>query len=232
MDNQITIFENEMLGAVRTLCQDGEPWFVGKDVCDALGYSNTRDALAKHVDDDDKNTVAIRDGIQGNPNQVIINEAGVYSLIFSSKLPAAKAFKRWVTHEVLPSIRRHGAYLSDEVLERVSKEPAYLLKLAEELKMAKLTHEGLCANNLRKQLADYGKKIKHRDLIDILTNGGYILMTKATKYTPASLLPSEKYIENGWFAPFENTDEHGFSAKGFCLTDEGKAAIAKLFVSE
>lgn len=231
MDNQITIFENEMLGTVRTLYQDGEPWFVGKDVADMLGYKETAKAIREHVDEDDKG-VSVLDTPGGKQEAVIINEAGVYSLIFSSKLPAAKAFKRWVTHEVLPSIRRHGAYLSDEVLERVSKEPAYLLKLAEELKMAKLTHEGLCANNLRKQLADYGKKIKQRDLIDILANGGYILITKATKYTPASLLPSEKYIENGWFAPFENTDEHGFSAKGFCLTDEGKAAIAKLFVSE
>jgi prophage antirepressor-like protein len=231
MDNQITIFENEMLGAVRTLYQNGEPWFVGKDVADMLGYKETAKAIREHVDEDDKG-VSVLDTPGGKQEAVIINEAGVYSLIFSSKLPAAKAFKRWVTHEVLPSIRRHGAYLSDEVLERVSKEPEYLIQVAEEIKTAKRTHEGMCAGNLRKQLADYGKKIKQRDLIDILANGGYILMIKATKYTPASLLPSEKYIENGWFAPFENTDEHGFSAKGFCLTDEGKAAIANLFVSE
>ena len=232
MENQITIFENEMLGTVRTLYQDGEPWFVGKDVCDALGYSNTRDALAKHVDDEDKNTVAIRDGIQGNPNQVIINEAGVYSLIFSSKLPAAKAFKRWVTHEVLPSIRRHGAYLSDEVLERVSREPEYLLEVAEGLKFEKQKHEGLCAYNLRKQIFDYGKEIKERNLIEILEKSGFIYNSKATKYAPACLVPSEKWIDEGWFLPFESRDEHGFVAKGFYLTEEGKKGIAEMLASE
>ena len=85
---------------------DGEPWFVGKDVATALGYSNSRDAIAKHVDAEDLNTVAIRDGIQGNPNMTIINESGLYSLILSSKLPTAKRFKRWVTAEVLPTLSR------------------------------------------------------------------------------------------------------------------------------
>ena len=94
MANEVQIFENAEFGKVRTIVKDGEPYFIGKDVADILGYSNTRDALAKHVDDEDKNTVAIRDGIQGNPNLVIINESGVYALIFGSKLPKAKKFKR------------------------------------------------------------------------------------------------------------------------------------------
>lgn len=95
---------------VRTITIDNEPWFVGKDIAEALGYNNTRDALVRHVDDEDKNTVVIRDGIQGNPNTIVINESGMYSLILSSKLPTAKRFKRWVTSEVLPAIRRTGAY--------------------------------------------------------------------------------------------------------------------------
>ena len=107
--NEVKIFENKKFGSIRTIMIDDEPWFVGKDVAAALGYSNTRDALAKHVDDEDKNTVAIRDG-KGNPNQTIINESGVYSLVFGSKLPEAKEFKHWVTHDVLPSIRKTGAY--------------------------------------------------------------------------------------------------------------------------
>ena len=110
MANEVQIFENAEFGKVRTIVKDGEPYFIGKDVAEILGYSNTRDALAKHVDDEDKNTVAIRDGIQGNPNLTIINESGVYALIFGSKLPKAKQFKRWVTSEVLPSIRKTGAY--------------------------------------------------------------------------------------------------------------------------
>ena len=95
---------------VRMVEIEGEPWFAGKDVATILGYANPRDALAKHVDDEDKNTVAIHDGTPGNPNTTIINEAGLYSLIFFSKLPAAKKFKHWVTHEVLPSIRKYGFY--------------------------------------------------------------------------------------------------------------------------
>ena len=94
---------------VRTIEIDGEIWFVGKDTAEILGYSNTRDALAKHVDDEDKATVAIRDGSQ-NRNVTVINESGVYALIFGSKLPDAKKFKHWVTHEVLPEIRKTGAY--------------------------------------------------------------------------------------------------------------------------
>lgn len=112
MKNEIQIFKNDEFGQVRTTTINGEPWFVGKDVTDILGYSNPRDALAKHVDDDDRNTVAIRDG-KGNPNQTIINESGLYALIIGSKLPAAKKFKRWVTSEVLPSIRKTGTYTVD-----------------------------------------------------------------------------------------------------------------------
>ncbi len=107
--NELQVFNNPEFGEMRTVEIDGEPWFVGKDVADALGYQNPRDALANHVDDEDKATVAIHDGSQ-NRNMTIINESGVYSLIFSSKLEQAKAFKRWVTAEVLPAIRKHGTY--------------------------------------------------------------------------------------------------------------------------
>ena len=109
MEN-LTTFTNDVFGNIRGLEINGEPWLVGKDVADVLGYKNTRDALNKHVDDEDKNTVAIHDGI-GNPNKVIINESGFYSLVLRSKLPEAKKFKRWVTSEVLPQIRKTGGYI-------------------------------------------------------------------------------------------------------------------------
>lgn len=108
--NELTIFENPEFGAIRTVELDGEPWLVGKDVATALGYSNTRDALDRHVDPEDKNTVVNPDGNRGNPNMTIINESGLYSLVLSSKLPTARKFRRWVTSEVLPSIRRTGGY--------------------------------------------------------------------------------------------------------------------------
>lgn len=107
---QMETFQSKDFGQLRIVAQNGEPWFIGKDVAAALGYKNSRDALATHVDDEDKNTVAIRDGIRGNPNVTVINESGLYSLILSSKLEGAKKFKRWVTSEVLPSIRKNGGY--------------------------------------------------------------------------------------------------------------------------
>ena len=146
MANEVQIFENAEFGKVRTIVKDGEPYFVGKDVADILGYTNSRKAIGDHVDEEDKNTVTIRDGIQGNPNVTIINESGLYSLILSSKLPAAKKFKRWVTSEVLPSIRKTGSYTAKhvkpddamqskrlEVMERNARTRAanLLLKIAE-----------------------------------------------------------------------------------------------------
>ena len=124
IQNEVTTFEvfsNPEFSDVRTQLIENEPWFVGKDVAEALGYSNTRDALSKHVDDDDKADVAIHDGSQ-NRNMVIINESGVYSLTFSSKLPKAKKFKHWITAEVLPSIRKTGSYSVTNLDTPLSRE--------------------------------------------------------------------------------------------------------------
>lgn len=113
MKVEIQIFKHEQFGEIRTMVDEkGEPWFVGKDVAEKLGYSNTRDSLKKHVDEQDKTTVAICDtGSNYKSQAVIINESGLYSLILASKLPQAKAFKRWVTREVLPQIRKTGGYI-------------------------------------------------------------------------------------------------------------------------
>ena len=107
---EITIFKNDIFGEIRTCQVNNQIMFVGKDVATALGYSNTRDALSKHVDAEDKGTVAIRDTAY-ETRVTLINESGLYSLILSSKLPQAKAFKRWVTAEVLPQIRKTGGYI-------------------------------------------------------------------------------------------------------------------------
>lgn len=113
----LQIFNNDEFGSVRVVMVDDEPWFVGKDVADVLGYNNTRDALSKRVDDEDKmDGVAIRDSIGRDQVPVLINESGLYSLIFSSKLSSAKRFKHWVTAEVLPSIRKHGLYAIDDII--------------------------------------------------------------------------------------------------------------------
>jgi len=111
MSTEIKIFKNEMFGEIRTLVNEkGETFFVGKDVAQALGYSNTRKALQDHVDDEDKG-VTKRDTLGGIQQMVVINESGLYSLVLSSKLPQAKEFKRWITSEVLPQIRQTGGYI-------------------------------------------------------------------------------------------------------------------------
>ena len=137
MGNKMTVFENEEFGQVRTVEIEGEPWFVGKDVALALGYSNPQEAIRYHVDDEDKgvNEMVTPGGKQHLP---IINESGLYSLILSSKLPTAKKFKRWVTSEVLPALRKNGSYTmyqSDEagridLLERRIGQLADLLGTA------------------------------------------------------------------------------------------------------
>lgn len=122
---------------VRVIDQEGTPWFVGKDVAEVLGYSNARDALVKHVDEEDKqNILKSQNATLDIPNRglTVINESGLYSLILSSKLPSAKQFKRWVTGEVLPAIRKHGAYMTTEVIERTMNDPDYIIGIVQALK--------------------------------------------------------------------------------------------------
>ena len=128
----VQLFVNKELELeVRAVEINGEGWLVGKDVAEVLGYSNSRDALSNHVDEDYKSSVAIYDGRQ-NRNMTIINESGLYSLVLSSKLPGAKKFKRWVTSDVLPSIRKHGMYATDELLDNPDLLIAAATKLKEE----------------------------------------------------------------------------------------------------
>lgn len=122
--NELQIFNNEEFGNVRSLMIDNEPWFVGKDVAEALGYKNVRDSLARHIDSDDKRDgVVIHDSMGREQKPIIINESGLYSLILSSKLESAKKFKHWVTSEVLPTLRKTGSYA------KVPTDPRELLML-------------------------------------------------------------------------------------------------------
>lgn len=114
--NELQTFSNAEFGEIRSITIENIPYFVGKDIASVLGYANTRDAIAKHVDPEDRTTVAICDG-GGNPNKVLINESGLYSLILTSKLPSAKEFKRWVTSSVLPMIRKTGVYSAGMALK-------------------------------------------------------------------------------------------------------------------
>ena len=130
--NDLQVFNYEG-ASVRVIDRDGEPWFVGKDVAEVLGYSNNRKAIGDHVDEEDKG-VTKRDTLGGVQELVIINESGLYSLILSSRLPNARQFKRWVTSEVLPSIRKHGIYATPITIDRILDDPDLGIRLFTQLK--------------------------------------------------------------------------------------------------
>ena len=136
MNNELINFHHEMFGDIRAIEKDGEPWFVGKDVAEALGYSNASKAVMVHVDEEDKQKVMLKaDSQNGNvvTATTLINESGLYSLVLSSKLPQAKVFKHWVTAEVLPSIRRHGAYATAPTIEKIIASPEFGIALLKNL---------------------------------------------------------------------------------------------------
>lgn len=132
--SEVKIFNNEEFGEIRTVSIDGEPWFVGKDVAEALGYVKARNAIATHVEDDDKKDAPIQGDLGGTQLMTIINESGLYALIFGSKLESAKRFKHWITSEVLPSIRKHGIYATDNVIDNIMNNPDFGIQLLTKLK--------------------------------------------------------------------------------------------------
>lgn len=143
----LTVFTNEEFGEVRTMVIEGEPWFVGKDVADILGYRNGSRDINRHVDEEDKRKIMLFDGKQ-DKETIIINESGLYSLILSSKMPNAKKFKHWVTKEVLPSIRKTGGY-------KVPTSPAEQIKL---LATGFSDHESRIENLEQNMVIDYGQQ--------------------------------------------------------------------------
>lgn len=159
---ELKIFENAEFGTVRALEIDGAPWFVGKDVTDILGYQNPSEALSDHVDDEDKLNSKTLSSL-GQRGGWLINESGLYSLVLSSKLPAAKAFKRWVTSEVLPTIRRHGLYAIDDIIA----DPDLGIRALLALKAEREARKALEVDNKIKdqQIAELKPKASYYDLI-------------------------------------------------------------------
>lgn len=174
--SELQVFNFEEL-PVRTLTMDDEPYFVGKDVAEVLGYSNTRDALNKHVDEDDKKILTSRNTTLENlPNRGLtaVNESGLYSLIFSSKLESAKRFKRWVTSEVLPAIRKHGIYATDNVIENTLNNPDYIINILTEFKKER---EGRLV--AEQQVQELKPKATYYDLV--LQNKSLLSVSKIAK---------------------------------------------------
>lgn len=162
--NELKIFENEQFGKIRTVEIDNTPYFVGKDVAEALGYAKPENAISAHVDEDDKTTTLIQGtGSNYKSKAVIINESGVYALVFGSKLPKAKEFKRWVTSEVLPAIRKHGVYAVDEVLENPDMLISALQALKEEKAKAKRLSETIAVQE--QQISELKPKASYYDVV-------------------------------------------------------------------
>ena len=145
MRNEIQTFENSEFGSVRTIMIDDEPWFVGKDIADNLGYQNGSRDINRHVAEEDRTKTMVFDGNQ-DKETIVINESGFYSLILSSKLPTARQFKHWVTSEVLPSIRKHGLYAADELLA----DPDLFISALQELKAERAKVKALTVENAEK----------------------------------------------------------------------------------
>ena len=214
--NEIKIFDNPEFGKVRTMEINGEPYFVGKDVAEILGYSNPRKAIIDHVDEEDKTGgVTICDSIGREQSPMCINDSGLYSLILSSKLPKAKEFKRWVTSEVLPSIRKHGAYAVDELLN----DPEFAIKtftaLKEERERSKRLSEQIEADkpkvifadsvsaakssiligDLAKLLKQNGVNIGQNRLFEWLRQNGYLIKDGTSKNMPTQRAADMKLFE-------------------------------------
>lgn len=228
--NSLKIFENPEFGSIRTLELNGEPWFVGKDVAEVLSYSNPRKAIIDHVDEEDKTDgVTIRDSIGREQKPVLINESGLYSLILSSKLPTAKAFKRWVTSEVLPAIRRTGGYIpttpqmsEQEIMARavqismntIKRQKEQLDKQAEQLEQqapkvlfadsVASSSSSILVFDLAKLLKQNGVNMGGNRLFAWLREHGYLVKRKGSDYN----MPTQKSMNLGLFEIKESTHTH------------------------
>ena len=209
LSENIKIFNNSEFGEIRVMLIDDEPWFVGKDIAMALGYKDTVNALKANVDEQDKAGWRITTQF-GEKETTIINESGLYSLIFSSKLESAQRFKHWVTHEVLPSIRKHGMYMTDNLLETAIANPDFVIGLIQNMKAEKeksaalqMQNKQLCEKNEEMQpKADYFDdlvawnvstnfrstakelRIPERLFIKMLISDGYIYRDKSKGILP------------------------------------------------
>ena len=218
--SDIQIFQNPQFGAVRTIERDGEPWFVAADVCRALGHSNVTVALDR-LDEDEKAKLNL--GLPGGATGCV-NEPGLYSLVLGSRKPEAKAFRRWITHEVIPSIRRHGAYMTPDALEKALLSPDYLLKVVTALKdetdkrkaleaeaalnkpkvlfseAVASSHNSILIGDLAKLIRQNGVPVGQKRLFEILRQEGFLISRGEARN-----MPTQKAMEAGLMEIKETT---------------------------
>lgn len=249
--NELQVFKNQEFGSVRTLVINSEPWFVGKDVAEALGYKNTKDALAKHVDSEDKEILKSQNATLENiPNRgvTVVNESGLYSLVLSSKLPSAKKFKRWVTSEVLPALRKTGQYQvkelsGQELMAKALIEAQSVLaakdKQIEEMKpkvvfadAVATSHTSILVGELAKILKQNGIDMGQKRLFAWLREKGYLIKRQGTDYN----MPTQKAMELGLFEIKEGSYVNGsgvnITTKTPKITGKGQQYFINKFLQQ
>ena len=242
--NEIQIFKNDDFGEIRTTEINGEPWFVGKDVAARLGYSNTMDAISKHVDDEDKG-IAKCDTLGGTQEMVIINESGLYSLIMGSRLPNAKKFKRWVTSEVLPQIRKTGGYhlpqTYSEALRALAEKAEQNEKLLadnQRMRPKEIFADAVAASKtsiligeLAKLITQNGYEIGQTRMFKYLREHGYLIKDGSSRN-----MPMQRYVQQGLFeikeSNVQNPDGSVRITKTTKVTGKGQQYFINKFLGE
>ena len=251
--NEVTVFNNDEFGLVRTIEVGGEPYFVGKDVAAALGYKNTSKALQDNVTEKHKVITKVTT-FGGDQDCIAIDEAGMYRLVFGSKLPNAEKFTDWVTAEILPSIRKHGAYMTDDTLEKALTSPDFLIQLATQLKLERERGKALevkvSSLTVDKQImqpkADYFDELVDRNLLTGIRETAKELQVKPKAFVSflldkkylyrdnkGKLMPYAKQVEANLFELKEFTNEKtGFSSTQTLITPKGKETFRLLLLGK
>ena len=250
--SEIQIFNHPSFGDIRTVSIDNEPWFVGKDVTDILGYQNGSRDINRHVDEDDRRNYQNGTSDINNRGVIIINESGLYSLILSSKLPNAKEFKRWVTSEVLPSIRKHGAYLTDQKAYDITHNPNsladLLLQAGEQLKQKDIIIQemkpdailgraittadtSILIGDLAKIISQNGVPMGQKRLFEWMRNNGYLIKRNGSDRN----MPTQRSMEMGLFEIKESVHIDGNGCNKITrttkVTGKGQRYFVNLFLS-
>ncbi|MFR8033403.1 MAG: phage antirepressor [Lachnospiraceae bacterium] len=215
--NELQIFKNEEFGEVRTVTINNEPWFVGKDVAEALGYLKARNAILAHVSDEDKKDAPIQGTPGGTQNMIIINESGLYALIFGSKLESAKRFKHWVTSEVLPTIRKTGRYQmqtphgkellalavleAQKTIEEQNEQIKQMKPKALFADAVSASHTSILIGDLAKLLKQNGVETGQKRLFEWMRENGYLIKRKGSDWN----MPTQRSMEMGLFEVKEST---------------------------
>ena len=242
---ELKVFKNDRFGNVRVTEIAGEPWFVGKDIAEALGYENPTKAIRDHVDVEDRTmgvqngTPSITDALGREQTPTWINESGLYSLILSSKLPNAHQFQRWVTSEVLPSIRKHGAYATPATIDQIIADPDYGIRLLTALKEERAKNavlqpkanyfDALVDRNTLTGIRETAKelKVKQKSFVNYLLDNGYVYRDQK-----ANLQPYAKHVDTGLFELKEcKSNKNKWSGTQLMITPKGRETF-RLLLSE